>query len=351
MQLALFMNRQSNGPPASQLDRDRRGHQINETTQYIPSTQKKQEVRFAEDSIVAQHVIYRGFDPDRASQLVLQDDAHSYNKYQKVKKYRRFTKLLYGNTEEASPHSTSHNSEFSKKDPSLHIPQTSKDVVEEAEEVHNLIVDALSPTSRRNVSAASHESGKDITGYIKDGRRIMPVINKKDENMSSQSRSSVFSPDKTYRHLPDQQYSGSPESDMNVKPVREVNDESPHTSDHPVVEVYRASKLPEMLSGCNPYFIFDWGEWGKAVTSSKFNVANPVYKESLLFDGDHDMYSAPSIDVYAFHKNVSISDEFIGKGHISEVNISNGVHIVHLFDAEGDQAGEVVVELVIPTIC
>lgn len=326
----------------SEIDRDPRGHSVN--TLHYSETSDRKSVRFHDPEYDPKTIIYKNYEsnngPVRRIQNesdVTEGEANSVPRVaEKVKKYRRFTKLLYGETcptdaRLESSNGQDYNSTDRKSQDlySSHASGQKVDAVDFAEEVETLINSTLTPIR-------SGDTDPNITGYIND-------IHKNDYSaeyyeLGTMRRSNVFSPDATYRHEPEE-YSYHPERSGRGSSLC------------PTVKVLRAANLPEMLSGCNPYVIIAWGSLGETVTSTKVNSTNPSFKEMLSFEKGEDMTSDyPSMDIYVFHKNVSVSDEFIGKGHISEVNISEGVHAVHLFDVDGDDAGEVVLEICMPVL-
>lgn len=285
----------------------------------------------------------------------------------KHKKYRRFTKLLYGTASDDNYQELASDSQtrilgkdnllFQSNTINSVVNNLSMDPISLAEDVENKIALALSP------------SGPDITGYVK--ARYESGLNLVPSNGSNGKRNGVFSPDATYRFSSnakegesaanfETEFTGDTFSELCLALVK-VSRHTIHTARYFLVihydQVYRASKLPEMLSGCNPYVFIDWGFIGQAATTPIINNTDPVYRETLRFGGDDSeivektdlLYRRngcfPAINVHVFHKNISISDEFVGKGHISEVNISAGVHTVDLFDADGENAGQVIMEI------
>ena len=312
---------------------------------HITETTERKSVRFYDPEYDPKAVIYKNYDSNNdATQrnrnedddIAEENDNSIPRVADKVKKYRRFTKLLYGDAgptdtraDQSSGHQFGSNDRRKFEDPDLvNVDRQKIDAVDFAEEVETLINSTLTPIK-------PVDTNPDITGYINYDIRNYDKQADYAESVAVKRRN-VFSPDATYRHE-------TAENSSIPEPSESGNVYCP------TVKIHRAAKLPEMLSGCNPYVIVAWGSFGETVTSTKINSTNPSFKETLSFEVREGMTKDyPSMDIYVFHKNVSISDEFIGKGHISEVNISQGVHVVHLFDVDGDEAGEVVLEICMP---
>lgn len=352
----MFINRSGGSVLASSLDRDGRGPGGGDGLD-----KTKKEVHFRDDLTETKNIISQEYDSNNTpNSFCLENDSNPL-KNAKVKKYRRFTKLLYGDTDEDVPKQeellpdnnvSKFNLQSANRSNDLNgwcDESASRDAVDVAEEVESLISSTLSPTKCTVPSVSS--PGIAITGYLKGAgvefneEHADKSVGLTHRSVSSSRRSKVFSPDATYRDQADIR------AETHMFPEISTSN-SDIAEEYPVIKIHRAVKLPEMLSGCNPYIIIDWGEFGEAVTISQVSGTSPVFKEILRFQRGYFAMSEPlnypPIDVYAFHKNVSISDEFIGKGHISEVNISSGVHFVHLFDSDGDDVGEIVLELCIP---
>ena len=111
-------------------------------------------------------------------------------------------------------------------------------------------------------------------------------------------------------------------------------------------------RLLDSLSGCNAYVVIDWGELGQLSTPTAGNTVNPIYNTTLHFLKEpiadiSNKLSYPALDVYVYHRNISISDELIGRGHLSTMKILSGFHKVRLYEESGDDAGELLIEILL----
>ena len=278
-----------------------------------------------------------------SAEKVAELGVESNPKSNKTRRYRRFSKLFYG--VEDKPKRRERLDEFTSPN-STEDFDGRVDAVDIADEMQVMISSAL------KVSGNTESTEEDITGFTGAYSRY---YSEKDAKSTTQSRdvqlNSVFSPDATFRDRPVSEE--EPEIEYASDSGKSQLERSKQTN-QPCVVVHRASKLPEMLSGCNAYIVLDWGYLGKATTSHVGSCTDPVFKESFSFDTLQNLPSSdeeieatyiPPLDVYVFHKNVSVSDEFIGRGHISEINMNDGVHIVHLFDGDKDEVGTVTLEI------
>jgi hypothetical protein len=241
-----------------------------------------------------------------------------------VKKYRRFSKLNYssGPPDDTSPASSNTGAEeLSAVHPSVAL----------ASEVELLIEDALSPRLKQvangSVRSRSSSPGRSVRLSVKSG---------------------AFSPDKTWRENQDEPRVPHPSG--NSMPVT-VSGDRPETQVKGIlkkpssIKVIKAIGLEETISGCSPYIVIDWGELGSASTPTVHEKTDPVYNHTLHFGRMDTHAEVPSLNVFVYHKNVSVSDEVLGTGHLSSVNVRPGINTINLFGPTGIEAGKVVIDI------
>ena len=117
--------------------------------------------------------------------------------------------------------------------------------------------------------------------------------------------------------------------------------------------MHRAHDLKDSLGGCNPYIIIDWGPLGRLSTVPLVNTTDPAYNTTLHFGNRESLHVSypdkgeiwPPIDISVYQRNISISDELIGRGHMPTLKVFSGFHKINLYDEYGEDAGYVVLEI------
>ena len=164
-----------------------------------------------------------------------------------------------------------------------------------------------------DLSFVKRETSFDDDNYNADRTDINENKNK-NKNISNMS-SWVNKSDSN--HLEDSSSSISlPITQLNSPPINMV-----------CVQVIRSWDLPETLTDTNPYVIIDWGKLGISKTQTIQNTIEPVFNSTLRFrfpfdfDCNYDAitnlkmkaHQLPSLKIYIYSKNFSISDELLGE--------------------------------------
>lgn len=243
-----------------------------------------------------------------------------------VKKYRRFSKLNYSSEVEDGAPSVP---EVATTPPSVDTREVriAHPSVVLATEVEFLIDDALAPRSKQSQGRSSSP-----------GRSVRQSV-----------RSGPFSPDKTWRERSNSPVNNSHrDAAVTIAPSERLDTPVKGILKKPSsVRVIKAVGLEETISGCSPYVVIDWGELGSASTPTAHEKTDPVYNHTLHFGKLASHAEVPSLNVFVYHKNISVSDEILGTGHLSSMNVKAGVNTVNLFGPNGIEAGKVILDIML----
>jgi hypothetical protein len=240
-----------------------------------------------------------------------------------VKKYRRFSKLNYssGPPDDDVPGQSPTPSTMGPAELSVVHPSVAL-----ASEVEVLIDDALSPRPKQAARSRSASPGRSVRLAVKTG---------------------AFSPDKTWR---EQQDASIAAQGGGSAPAAVVSDRSEAQvkgilKKPSSIKVIKAIGLEETISGCSPYVVVDWGELGSASTPTAHEKTDPIYNHTLHFGRLGTHAEVPSLNVFVYHKNISVSDEILGTGHLSSLNVKPGINTINLFGPTGIEAGKVIIDV------